>query len=331
MNARESLRRRALLAAGGAWILGTSLRLGAQPARTVKRVASILPGTASAYRTRFDAFSAELKGRSQIEGRDILIDARWADERLERLPQLAAEVVAQSPAVILTATSAGVRACMRATSKVPIVFATAGTPVEQKFITSLARPGGNVTGVMVHSLEAKIVEIAREALPGIKRVAILVHEADPISGSMRDAFVAACTRFGIEPMVVIVRGVEELSLAFNEVRKVKPDALYLPNTSFMLSNGAYLAQRALEARIALLTGRQETTTDGGLLSYGTDRLENFRKAAVLVDKILRGANPAELPVEVPERFQFVVNRKTARAIGATISPAALVRADRIIE
>lgn len=294
-------------------------------------MASLLPGTPSAYQTRFDAFRAELKSRGQIEGRDIVVDARWADERIERLPRLAAEMVAQSPAVIFTATSAGVSACMRATSKIPIVFATAGNPVEQKFIVSLARPGGNVTGVLVHSLEAKIVEIAREALPGLKHMAILVHEADPVSASMRDAFIAACTRFKIEPKVVTVRRVEELALAFNEVLKAKPDALYLPNTWFMLSHGRYLAQNAREAKIPLLTGREETTMDGGLLSYGTDRIENFRKAAMLVDKILRGANPAEIPVEAPERFQFVVNKKTARAIGVQISPTTIMRADRVIE
>ena len=239
--------------------------------------------------------------------------------------------MALGPAVILTATSAGVAACKQATQTIPIVFGNASNPVEQSFISSLRRPGGNITGILVHAMDAKMVEIAREALPQARRLAILVYEADPIQKSVREAFVSAALQLKFEPIVVNVRRVEELALAFNEVVGKKPDALYLPPISFMFSNRRYLVERALEARLPLLSGREETTAAGGLLSYSTDRLENYRRAAALVDKILRGAKPGELPVEQPERFQLVVNMKTAKAIGVTLSPTTMLRADKVIE
>jgi len=325
------MKRRAILFATGAWILAGATRSLAQAPKAPRRIAVLLPGTQSGYRSRFDVFRAELKKLGYLEGRDISMESRWADDRTERLESLAAELVALGPAVILTASSAGVAACRKATTTIPIVFATAGAPVEQGFVSSLRRPGGNVTGVLVHGMERKMVELAREALPQARRLAILVHEPDPVHKSMLDQFVAATGQFKFEPVIGRVRRVEELALAFDEIVSRKPDALVLPNLVFMLSNSRYLVERSLDARLPLLTGREDTTAAGGLLSYGTSREENFRRAAVLVDKILRGANPADLPVEQPERFQLVVNRKTAKTIGVELSPVTMLRADRIID
>ncbi len=292
---------------------------------------ALLPGTQFGYRSRFEAFRTVLRERGHVEGRDILIEARWADDRTERLPALAAELVALGPAVILTASSAGVAACRRATSTIPIVFATAGNPVEQGFVASLARPGANVTGVAIHILDPKMVEIAREALPRAQRLAMLVHEPDPMSKPAVAAFVQAARTFKFEPVIVWVRRIEELASSFDEIVSSRPDALYLPNLVFMFSHHRYLVERSLEAKLALLSGREETTEAGGLLSYSFSRNENFRRAASLVDRILRGAKPADLPVEQPDRFQIVVNLKTAKTIGVAVSQTMLLRANRVIE
>jgi putative ABC transport system substrate-binding protein len=237
MKAPERKARRAILAAGGAWfVLGRTLAF-AQSAKSPRRIAILLPGTQSAYRSRFGAFRSELLKLGYLEGRDIFLEARWAEDRTERLESFAAELAALGPAVILTASSAGVAACKKATTTIPIVFATAASPVEQGFVSSLRRPGGNVTGVLVHSTERKLVEIAREALPNAKRVAILVHEPDPIHKSMLAEFVTAAGQFNFEPVIARVKRVEELALVFDEIVSRKPDALILPNLVFTFSNG----------------------------------------------------------------------------------------------
>lgn len=325
------MKRRALLLAGGAWLACPATRSLAQTPKAVRRVGALLPGTPEGYRSRFEAFRAELRKLGHHEGRDIWIESRWAEDRTSRLPSLAAELVALGPVVILTGTSAGVAACKKATATIPIVFATARKPVEQGFVSSLRRPGGNITGVIVHEMERKLVEVAREALPQARRLAILVHEPDPIHKEMLDAFVGAAGEFKFEPVVVRVRRVEELALAFNEIVRRKPDALVLPTLAFLFSNHRYLIERSLEARLPLLTGFPEAVAAGGLLSYGTSREENYRRAAHMVDKILRGAKPADLAVELPERIQLTVNRKTAKAIGVELSPVTMLRADRIID
>ena len=279
-----------------------------------------------------DAFRAELMRLGHREGPDLSIEARWAEDRTERLATLAEELVALNPAVILTASSAGVAACKKATTVVPIVFATAGSPVEQGFVASLRKPGGNVTGVILHtSMVGKMVEIAREALPRAARFAILVHEPDPVHRLQLDEFVKAARQFTVEPIVVRVNQAEEVALAFNEAVRQKADALYLPAMAFTLSHYRYIAARSLEARLPLLSGYDEITAAGGLLSYGSGRDENFRRAAALVDKILRGANPGDLPVEQPERFELVVNLRTAKAMGIAVSQTTLLRASKVIE
>ncbi|MEK6243916.1 MAG: ABC transporter substrate-binding protein [Pseudomonadota bacterium] len=325
------MKRRALLVAGGAWLAAAAARAFAQAPKVPRRIAVLFPGTQSGYRSRFEAFRSELKKLGYVEGRDNLIEARWAEDRTDQLAALAAELVALGPAVIVTASSAGVIACKKATSVIPIVFATAGTPVEQGFVASLARPGGNVTGVSIHVMDAKLVEMARQALPRAQRLAMLVHDGDPMSGSTIDIFVAAAGKFEFAPVVVRVRRVEELAQAFDQVIRERADALHLPSLTFMGSNARYLIERALAAKLPLLSASEETTAAGGLLSYGTDRLESYRRTAVLVDKILRGAKPGDLPVEQPERFQLVVNLKTAKAIGVTLSPVTMLRATKVIE
>lgn len=320
------MRRRALLLFGGAALLtgAATIRSFAQKSRPL--IAVLIPGTQSAYRSRLEAFRAELKNLGYIEGRDVQLEMRWGEDRTGQLEELAAELVALHPAVILTASSAGVAACRKATTTIPIVFATAASPVEQGFVASLARPGGNVTGVAIHPMERKMVELAREALPQARRLAILVHDADPVHKLFLADFLEACAKLKFEPVVGRVNRVEDLGLAFNEVVSQKPAALVLPNQVFMLSNERYLIERTLQAKLPLITGLAETTLAGGLMSYGTSRTENFRRAASMVHKILRGAKPGDLAVEQPERFDLVVNAKTMQAIGVELSPVTMQRA-----
>jgi len=326
------MKRRALLVASGAWLAAAATRSIAQAPRVPRRIAFLHPGTEPGWRSRIDVFRTALKELGHVEGRDVSIEVRWGGDRTEALVALAAEVVASNPAVIVTATSAAVAACKKATSTIPIVFATAGDPVEQGFVASLGRPGGNVTGVVVHSsLSAKITEIAREAFPKARRLAILVHDPDPFHRAHLDYFRQGAQRFKFEPVVVRVAGIEDLDRAFRELAERKAEALFIPNLAFFTSHRSQIIERALKARLPLLGNQNTIPESGGLLSYGTTIEENYRRAAALVDKILRGAKAGELAVEQPERFQLVVNMKTAKAIGVRLSPTTMLRADKVIE
>jgi putative tryptophan/tyrosine transport system substrate-binding protein len=297
------VKRRGVLAAGAAWLASAATGVFGQAAGTLRRIVFVHPGTQAGYQSLFGAFRAELKERGHIEQRSITIDVLFAEGKTDRLSALAAQAVALKPTVIVTGTSAGIAACMKATSSVPIVFATGFNPVQQGFVSSLRRPGGNVTGVIVYSdLAAKVVEITREIFPQMARLALLIHDVDPAHKIVLENFVPSAQRFHFKPQIVRVARAEDLDRAFKEISDQAADALYVPELAFTTS-----------------------------YSYGTGREENFRRAGALVDKILRGAKPGELPVEQPERFLLVVNRKTAKAIGATLSPVTMLRADRFID
>jgi putative ABC transport system substrate-binding protein len=277
-------------------------------------------------------FRAELKERGHVESRSIAIHTFFAEGRPERLSALAAQAVALKPAVIVTGTSAGVAACRNATSSIPIVFATVFNPVEQGFVSSLRQPGGNVTGVIVYAdLAAKVVEITREIFPQMMRLAVLIPDSDPAHKIVLDNFVPSAQRFNFKPQIVRVSRAEDLDRAFRELAEQGAEALYVPELSFVTSYQNQIIERSIRLRLPLVSGLHEVTAAGGLVSYGTGREENFRRAAALVDKILRGAQPRDLPVEQPERFLLVVNGRTAKAIDAKFSPMTLVRIDRIVD
>ncbi len=325
------MKRRALLLGGGAWLACASMPSRSQSAKT-RRIAALLPGTEAGYRTRFDAFRGELKRLGYVEGRDLSIEVRWGNNRVERFPALAAELVALKPDVILTGSSAAIAACKAATASIPIVFATAGNPVEQGFISSLQRPGGNITGVIVYvGLIDKLVEVTREALPRARRVALLVHDADPAHKMLHEGFERSARQLKLETLTVRVARTEDLERAFQELQAHKAEAVLAPLLVFTISNQNELAARALKAKLPLLANSESVAESGGLLSYGTRSEDNYRRAALLVDKILRGAKPGELPVEQPQHFHLIVNRKTAKAIGVKLSPATMARADRFID
>lgn len=326
------MKRRGFIVAGGA-LLATAASGARSQASKPRRIAFLLPGRESGgFGPMVQTFRAALEKLGHVAGRDVVLEHHWAEDRTQALDSLAREVVAGRPDVIVTATSAAVAACKSATTSIPVVFATAVNPVEQRFVLSLQRPGGNITGVLVYGdLTQKLVEVAREAFPAAKRFALLVHDADPVHRFALKGYAASTERLKLEPLIVRVARVEDFDRAFSELAGQKADVLILPQQALTTSQHAPLIERALKARLPLVSGQIFIAEKGGLLSYGARIEENYERAAVIVDKILRGANPAEIPVEQPQRFELVVNRRTARAIGVTLSPVTMLRADRIIE
>jgi putative ABC transport system substrate-binding protein len=290
------------------------------------------PGTSAGFQPQLSAFRGAIKELGYAEGRDLSIEVRAGDNRQDRFPKFAAEIVAQRPDVVVTATSAAIAAFKQATSSIPIVFAAAYDPVGQGFVASLQRPGGNITGVLTHiDLSPKLVEIVREAFPTVRRLGILVHDLDPAQRLALKLFEPAALRHEFEPIVVRVTRVEDLDRAFKEFAERKAEAIILENNTFQVTNRQDIIKRAFDARLPIFSTSNLIAESGGLLSYSNLTEESWRRSATLVHKILRGAKPAELPVEQPERFVLVVNRKAARAVGIELSAVTIMRADRLID
>jgi putative ABC transport system substrate-binding protein len=295
-------------------------------------VVYVAPGNEEGFRGFYEAFNSALKALGYVEGRDLSIEVIWGAGGTEGLASLAAGVVARKPDLILTASSTYVAAFKKETSTIPIVFATAGNPVEQGFAASLRRPGGNITGVLLHlSLSGKITDVVREALPTARRIAILGHDADPVFKLQLEQFEPAARRLKFETIVVRISREEDLDRAFKELATRKAEVLYVPPLALGTTLRRQLTERCLAARLPMVGLSPNFAELGGLIGYGTRLEENYRRAAALVDKILRGGKPGELPIEQPERVELVVNMKAARAIGATISKTTLARADKVIE
>jgi len=326
------MKRRAMLVASGAWLAANAARSLAQAPKVLRRIAYLHPGNEAGGNAIFGAFREEMKKLGYVEGRDISIETHWADGNMDRLTTLAAETVARNPAVIVTSSSAAVVVLKKATTTIPVVFATAANPVEQGFVTSLRRPGGNITGVILHlGVETKRVEIIREALPTAKGLGFLVYEPDPFHKIMLEFVEPAAKRLKFDLIVARVARVEDFERAFAELAARKVDALSVPTLTFLVNNRKQIIERALSARLPLFGSHYQWAEDGGVLFYGTRQEENYRRAAALVDKIVRGAKPGDLPVEQPERFELVINLKTAKAIGVKIPPTLMLRATTVIE
>jgi putative ABC transport system substrate-binding protein len=325
------MKRRQLLIAAGA-LLPVLLPAAYSQSSAPRRIAFVHPGTRAGYHPLFEVFRQALRESGYVEGRDIVIDPRWAEGRLDLLTALAAEAVAQEPAVIVTAGSEGIAAMKKQTSSIPIVFATAGRPVEQGFVASLQRPGGNVTGVVVYAgLVRKIVEITREALPSVKRIGLLLHDGDRASKNELELFEETARALNFAAVVVSTSGPEDFDRALGEMSRRKIQAVIVPQLIIFQSNRQALIDRALKWRLVVLSPILEFAESGGLLSYGTPREENYRRAGALTANILRGMRPADLPVEQPQNFQLIVNRRTAQMIGVKFAPQLTSRVDRIVE
>jgi putative ABC transport system substrate-binding protein len=307
----------------------------AQRPKKTPRIGFMVPSSATAYATRIEAFRSGLRDLGYIEGKNIAIEYRYADGNVDVRPQLFAELVRLNVDIIVTNATENVLTAKKATKTIPIVFATAGDPVASGIVESLARPGGNLTGLSLQSPEVggKRLELLKETVPGISRVAVILWHSKSVGTSLQlKEIEVAAPPLGLKLFPVEVAGpaLEHLGIAFSAITKVHPNALIgLLNPSFAAHRGR-IAEFAVKNRLPAMQGDRTFPESGGIVSYGPDNTDLFRRAAVYVDKILKGAKPADLPVEQPTKFEFIINLKTAKQIGLTIPPNVLARADRVI-
>jgi len=278
------------------------------------------------------AFVQRLRELGWIEGRTVAIEYRWAEGRSERSGEIAAEFVRLKVAVIVTSATANVAAVKRATSAIPIVFATIADPVGTGIVASLPRPGGNATGLSLQftDLGSKRLELLREAVPGLRRLAVIVNPGSPGSMlEMREVQSTART-LGLEIATSQIRRAQDIAPAF-EALKSRADALYVCSDALLSANRVRIITMALGMRLPAMYPFREYVLAGGLMSYGANHPDLWRRAADYVDKILRGAKPADIPVEQPTKFDLVINLITAKALGLTVPPTLLARANEVIE
>jgi ABC-type uncharacterized transport system substrate-binding protein len=281
-----------------------------------------------------DAFRQGLRELGYTEGQNIIIEYRWAEGKYDRFPDLLADLVRLKVDAIVTAGTPGALAAKRATKTIPIVLAVAGDAVGAGLVDSLARPGGNVTGstTIVQELEGKRLELLKEVVPRLSRVAFLSNPTNPLSRIVlkQTQLAAPALHLRLEP-IVEVKGVSELERAFAIISKVRSDALIMVADRFLLAERTRIVEFAEKHRLPTMYPYSEMVKDGGLMSYSPSYPDSFRRAAKYIDKILKGAKPADLPVEQPTKFELVINLKTANALGLTIPQSVLLRADQIIQ
>ena len=315
-----------LLGGAAAWPLSAR----AQQAGKIHKIGYLSPDSPSAVITPFlDA----LRELGWIEGQNVTFEYRYAENRLERLPELAAELVRLNVDVIVARGTLGPLAAKRATSTIPIVMTAAGDPLGSGRVASLARPGGNVTGVslMAPDLGGKRLELLKEVLPRLDRVAVLWNAANPYPALVFKETQAAGQTLGIEVQSLEVRAPDDFDGAFEAARRQRPDALITVEDPLTVTHRQRVADFTSEQQLPSLHGVREFAAAGGLMSYGASLADLFRRAAGYVDKILRGAKPADLPVQQPSKFELVINLKTAKALGLEVPPTLLARADEVIE
>jgi putative ABC transport system substrate-binding protein len=328
MNRRDTVL--ALLAFGAAPF--TAL---AQQQSKIRRVGVLLGGTAAASRYQYDAFVQGLNELGYAEGKNVLIETRWADGKIDRFPALAGELLERKVDVLFAPSGVAAQAAQESSTTTPIVFALAPDPVGQRFGKSLSHPGGNMTGMTsTHGeLSAKRVELLIETFPKTKRVAVLFFVAPSAAGVLEQLAETerAAKRLGVALATEESSRPDDFTRAFASMRKQRPDALIVIENPMFFANRARLAELAAELRVPAIYNVAEYVDSGGLMSYGASYADLIRRAATHVVKILNGAKPGDLPIEQPTRFELVLNLKTAKALGIKIPDSILVRADRVIE
>jgi putative ABC transport system substrate-binding protein len=320
-------------------LLAAPLAAKAQPIGKARRIGYLAPGASDATQSTMAAqsiaaFRQGLRDLGWIEGRNIVIDYRFAEGRFDRLPDLAAELVRLNVEIIAATTSPAAVAARNATGTIPIIMFVVGDPIGLGLIASLARPSGNVTGLTYSvGVEAfgKQLELLKETVPAVRRVAVLSNPANPGAALAISNVKAAARSLGLELQLLEARDPDEFDGAFAAMAKERAGAILVVSDPSFGVHGARLADLAARYRLPSMHGVREMVEAGGLMNYGPSIPDNFRRAAGYVDKILKGSNPGDLPVEQPIKFELVINLKTAKAIGLTIPPSVLVRADEVIQ
>ena len=322
--------RRAVLGALGLGLVGVPFGAAAQPAGRTYRIGFLGGASAAGYAPLVDVFVGGLKDHGYMPGKNVVIEHRWAEGRYERLPALAAELVRLKVDVIVTQGTPAAFAAKQATTTIPVVMAIVGTPVESGVVASYARPGGNITGSSFFwgELNAKRLELVKLVIPSLTRAAVLINPDNPAMTSLLRETEQRAHALKVDMLPVKVRRLEELEAAVQTARK-QAQALAVPEDGLFLPNGGRIADLAVRNRLPSI-GFREYCEAGGLLAYSVDLPYIWRQGAILVDKIFKGAKPADLPIQQATRFEFMVNMKTARALGVMLAPEVLARADQVI-
>jgi len=322
--------RRAFLASSGA-LFAAPLAAAAQHAGKVHRIGFLWDNPA-VFPDEIQAFRAGLRELGYVEGRNIVIEYRWAEGNPERMRRLAEELVRLKVDVIVAPTSVYTAAAKGATSTTPIVFLSHADPVASGHVASLGRPGGNATGLTIMMTETNVkgLELFKQAVPTLSRVSVMWDPATPSHTPGLKAVEAAGPLLGLRIQSIPVRSATEYESAFAAMARERADGLLVLSTPLFIAGATPLAALALKHKLPSLFGPKHHVAVGGLLSYSPHRADLYRRGAVFVDKILRGASPADLPVEQATRFELVINLRTARALGLSIPPSVLERADELI-
>ena len=326
------MNRRTFLSALSGSLLAAPLAAEAQQTGKVYRVAFLGSTSPSGYASQMEAFRRGLRDLGYVEGQNLVIEFRWAQGKNERLPELAAELVRLKPDVLVTHGPPGALAAKRATDTIPIVLGAIGAAVETGAVEGLARPGGNVTGLsfFVLELNAKRLEVLKEAVPRVGRVGVLLKRDNPANKPVLRAMEDAAQTLKLQLQPIEVRDPADLESAVSTLRKGNADAMAVHEEAMLIAEAGRIADLARKHHLPTV-GFVEYARAGGLLAFGANFSDLWRRAAGFVDKILKGARPADLPVERATKFELIINLKTAKALGLTIPPSLLQRADQVIQ
>jgi putative ABC transport system substrate-binding protein len=302
-------------------------------AQTLPRITWISPIGEAGSALRMTAFRDGLRDNGLVEGKHYVMDARYADGNIDRFPALAQDVVKSNAAIIMVVHVASVRAAQQATKTIPIVFVSTPDPVGYGLVASLARPGGNTTGItgQAEDLVGKHIELVQQTLPRTKRIAVLTSSSSTVHGKMFDQIRATAGSVGMDARAFDVPTPATLDASLAAIAEYRPDALIVLTAALLFAQRDRIAAFALKNRIPTLAGESEFVDAGMLMAYGTQYTELFRYSAIYVKRILSGAKPADIPVEQPTRFEMVVNQRTAKTLGIRIPQSVLLRADRVVE
>jgi ABC-type uncharacterized transport system substrate-binding protein len=326
--------RRRFLSGLGAGVLAAPLAAEAQPAGNVPRIGYLAGGSRISNGPYRKAFGEGLRDLGWIEGQNILVEGRWAEGKYDRLPGLAAELVSQKVDVlVIGAGTPVIRAAQQATSTIPIVMTTGLDPVGQGFISSVRRPGGNITGLVWDpdpAIAAKYLEFLRELIPGLRRVGVLIDRAEP-NDVYREAGEQAAVKLGLTLHYAEIEAPNEIEKAFALITGRGAQAVWVYGSVLLFAHHRQIAALAAKHQLPSIYLFREQVEAGGLMSYGVNLAGLFTRAASYVDKILKGAKPADLPVEQPTKFEMVINLKTAKSLGLTVPRSLLSIADEVIQ
>jgi putative ABC transport system substrate-binding protein len=327
----RSMRRALLIALGSALAAPHACFAQQKPAK-VARIGFLGSATAASYARQLAGLRLGLRDFGYVEGNNIVIEFRWAEGKYERLAGMAAELVRLKVDVIVTHGTPGTRAAKQATTTIPIVMAVSGDAVATGLIAGVARPGGNITGSTFFNpeLAAKRIELLKEALPRLNKMAVLMNPDNPVNTPVLHAMLITARSLKMEVQQFEVRGPHEFDAVFAAMAKSRVDAVVVIDDSMFIANAKGLVELAARKRLPA-AGFGEFAEAGGLLGYGVNFPEMFRRAGFFVDRILKGVKPGDIPVERPTKFELIINRNAAKALGITIPNSILVRADRVIE